>query len=85
MPAYTLRCPSHGDYTHEQSIEDWPLPKTHEGCGQPVDQVIANTNLFFTYGRDTFHGPTISEQRDDMLQKCKEDGVVAEPVGQRWV
>lgn len=69
-----------------------------EECGslQVVDEVprrgsicfrchIRSVGIGFSYGRETFHGPTIREQQTEIMQKSKITGVQPEFVGSRWV
>lgn len=46
---------------------------------------IRSVYMGFTYGRETFHGPTIKEKQERQIAEAKANGIDAEPVGERWV
>jgi len=46
---------------------------------------IKTIRLGFTQGRDEFHGPTIRERQQQIVNDAKINGYNAEPVGTRWV
>lgn len=46
---------------------------------------IKSVSLGFTYGKATFHGPTIKEKQERHIAEQKAAGNTIEPVGSRWV
>jgi hypothetical protein len=46
---------------------------------------IKGIRLGFTYGQESFHGPTIKERQEQQVREAAAAGVNAEPVGTRWV
>ena len=46
---------------------------------------IKTIRLGFTYGQEDFHGPTIRERQQQIVQDAKINGYNPEPVGTRWV
>jgi hypothetical protein len=41
----------------------------------PDDERLRSIGMQFTYGRTTFHGPTIGEQTDEMFRNARKDGI----------
>lgn len=50
-------------------------------CGEDSPRDFSTAAIQFTYGKEDWHGPTLSER----LAQQKIDSPTAEPVGQRWV
>lgn len=46
---------------------------------------IKTIRLGFTQGKEEFHGPTIRERQQKIVEDAKINGYNAEPVGTRWV
>lgn len=46
---------------------------------------VKTVNLGFTYGRDQFHGATITERAERQISEAKAAGLKPEPCGARWV
>lgn len=67
-----------------------------EICGKPGGEERMGTvvhfacklkgiSLGYTYGRESFHGPTIREQERQIHAEAAEQGRKITPVGNRWV
>lgn len=46
---------------------------------------VKGIRLGFAYGRDNFHGDTITEKQRKAVSDAKAAGLNPEPVGSRWV
>ena len=46
---------------------------------------IKGIKLAFTYGKETFTGPTIGELQRKTISDAAANGIKAEPVGSRWI
>ena len=66
----------------EDAAHDAAHPQPVDGC---FACKVSRIHLGFTWGREDFHGPTITERQREQERVCAEDGVKAEPVGSRWV
>jgi hypothetical protein len=65
--------------------------KTCRACSSPEAMArgerIKSVALQFTYGKETFHGPTIKETQDEWLSHARAQGVEPERADDtyRWV
>ena len=46
---------------------------------------VGSLRFGFTYGKEDFHGPTIKERQAKQVADAAKGGIVAEPVGTRWI
>jgi hypothetical protein len=46
---------------------------------------LGMVNIGFTYGKENFHGDTIREKQKQIVSDAASKGIVAEPIGNRWV
>jgi len=46
---------------------------------------VKSVSIGFTYGKEDFHGPTVSERQKKIVTEAESKGIQAEPVGTRWV
>ena len=46
---------------------------------------IKDIRLGFSHGKEEFHGDTIKQRQDLQMKQASDAGIVAEPVGTRWI
>lgn len=46
---------------------------------------VKGVTIGYTYGKESFHGPTIKERQEAQVRDAAAKGINAEPVGTRWV
>jgi hypothetical protein len=46
---------------------------------------VKTVSIGFSYGKESFHGPTIRERQEQTLRDAAAAGVDVTPVGSRWV
>jgi hypothetical protein len=46
---------------------------------------LRGIRIGFAHGKENFHGDTIKQRQDLQMKQASDAGIVAEPVGSRWI